>query len=508
MNYLDYLETVERAHPDRVAVREGEQTWTYAALLDDARAGANALADAGVGAGDAVMLMAPNTYGFVTATLATLARRAVLVPVNVRFREREVANLADQVGPVAAIAGDAELPVVTDALGAVAGVDAEQVATFRIATEGEGPAPHPEWGDTIATASPDYVVPETMGEREALVLHTSGSTGRAKAAVHTHANLAVIADASIANYEMRPGSTFLAVMPLYHCTGMGTILGATLKVGGVLLLYCDWEPEATLRAVADHDVEVFSGVPAMFKDWLAVAETGAVAVETSSMHTGIIGGAGVSADLIRRSEAFLGCPVLNGWGMTETFAAGLWEDRRTPRTLPSVGQRSGRLFEVRVVDPDTGEELPDGESGELLVRGEAMMTEYLEHDATWTDDWLHTGDYARIDDDGFVYILDRVAYTIITGGENVFPQEVEGVIEELDGVREAAVVGKPDARKGEKPVAFVDALPSADADEAAVKSYVLDQLAAYKHPRAVYFVDELPRNAIGKVDRPALEKRL
>ena len=505
MNYLDYLVSNERAFPDRVAVREGEVTWTYAELLEDARSAATVLGDAGVDAGDTVVVMLPNTYHFVTSTLGSLARRAVVVPVNTRFQRREVTSLIDQVEPSAAVASEGTLPVVTDALDESDAIDATDVTVFGVRTD-DSPDDVRRWDAAVRTTRPAVAVPETMGEREAFVLHTSGTTGRPKGVVHTHANLIAVSDASVVSYEMGPGSVFLAVMPLYHCTGIGTILGPTLKAGGELLLREEWDPVAALDDVEAHGVTVFSGVPAMFKDWLAVASDRSV--DTDSVRTGVIGGAGVSADLIRRSEAFLDAPVLNGWGMTETFAAGLWEDRRGPRRLPSVGRTSGRLIEAKVVDRSTGAEVPTNEPGELLVRGDALLTGYLDHEAEWTGEWFHTGDYARVDEDGYVYVLDRVDYTIITGGENVYPQEVEGVIEELDDVREAAVVGKPDEWKGRKPVAFVDRLPRADLTAEEVRDHVLAELAAFKHPREVTFVDALPRNATGKLDRQTLEERL
>lgn len=495
MNYLDFVEATGRAYPDQVAVREGNERWTYADLLDDVRSAATVLARAGVEPGDTVLVVLPNTYQFVTATLGALARQAVVVPVDTRFGRGEVGALLEQVDPTAAVVSDAAEPVLADAA---------ETANLTVFVDGTGDAEAENWPAALADASETYVIPETMGEREAVVLHTSGSTGAPKGAVHTHANLIAISDAAAVSYELRPGDVFLAAMPLYHCTGLGTVLGPTLKVGGELLLQESWEPDSTLRTIAEHDVNVFSGVPTMYRDWLGVAADRDV--DTSSMHTGVIGGADVTASLIRRAEALLGCPVLNGWGMTETFAGGLWENRHSERRLPTVGGPSGRLFEAKIVDRETGEECPPGEPGELLVRGEAMMTGYLEHEGEWSGDWFHTGDYARVDD-GFVSILDRVDATIVTAGENVFPQEIEATIEELAGVREAVVVGKPDARKGEKPVAFV-VRQDDELTEQLVKDHVLDELAAFKHPREVTFVDELPRSSSGKVDRESLARRL
>ncbi|MFB6220716.1 MAG: class I adenylate-forming enzyme family protein [Halolamina sp.] len=503
MNYTDFVEATARAFPDRTAVRAGGDSRTYADLLDDVRSAANTLADAGVGPGDRVLLMLPNTYQFVTAALGVLARQAVLVPVDTRFEQREVTGLLRQVDPAAAVVSDSTKPVVDASAAAATNPPTTFVTGDGAGGDSAGGELH-DWEQALADAGTAYAIPETLGDRDAVILHTSGSTGAPKAVCHTHANLIAVSDAAAVSYEMRPGDVFLAVMPLSHCTGLGTVLGPTLKVGGELLLYEGWEPERTLNAIAEHRVNVFSGVPTMYRDWLGKAGDG---IDTSSMHTGVIGGAGVTAALVQESEALLGCPVLNGWGMTETFAGGLWEDRRGERRPPSVGRPSGRLFEAKIIDRETGAECPPGKPGELLVRGAAMMTGYLDHEAAWSGEWFHTGDYARRDD-GFVTILDRADDTIVTGGENVFPQEIETVIEELPDVQEAVVIGKPDDRKGEKPVAFVRTVPESDLTERAVKERVLAELAAFKHPREVYFVDSLPRTAGGKTDREALAARL
>lgn len=348
-------------------------------------------------------------------------------------------------------------------------------------------------------------IPKTRGERTAFILDTSGSTGRPKGVNHTHKNLIAISDTSITSYEMAFGSTFLAVLPLYHCTGMGTILGPTLKIGGKLLLRKEWDVSATVDLLEENDVNVFSGVPTMYKDLLV--ESDEAALDTDTLVTGVIGGAGVSEELIHRLKAVLGCPVLNGWGMAETFAGGLWENRSNDREQPSVGRPSGRLFDAKIVDPESGNECPPGQVGELLVRGETMMRGNLETEEEWTEDRLHTGDYAWIDG-GFVFILDRIDYTIITGGENVYPREVEDVIEKLDGAIAAAVVAKPDERKGEKPIAFVNSSPGSSLGADDIKEHVLDRLVAYKHPREVIFLDELPMNSGGKRLRRICKRKL
>ncbi|MFC4540589.1 class I adenylate-forming enzyme family protein [Halosolutus amylolyticus] len=492
MNFVSYVCLRSQGHPSAVAVRSGSESWTYGELLDDVRTAANVLADHGVEDGSRVGLMLHNRYEFVVGTLATLARRAIVVPINPDYKRHELGHILGQSTPEVVLgtasayehAAD-ELPVGTD--------------WFDV---GDRNSDRTGFWDAMATAADEYRIPKTLDSKRAFLLYTSGTTGQPKGVVHTHDNFIAVSDACAISYEVTPGDGFLAAMPMYHCTGM-SVLGTTLKYGGELVLVSEWDPERTLRAIDEYDVNVFSGVPTMYQDWLNVDD----GIDTGSMHTAVIGGAGTTAELIRRSEALLDCPVLNGYGMTESFIAGIWERRNDERRLPSVGRTTDRLVEVRVVDPDSGDDQPPGEPGELLIRGRPMMEEYFDEPektaAAFDDDgWFHTGDWARIDADDYLYIVDRMDYTILCGGHNVYPQEIEGVIESLDGVDSAVVVGREDDRKGAKPIALVtDNGDPPSADE--IKTYCLENLAPYKHPREVQFVDELPRNDVGKVDRDA-----
>lgn len=496
MNYVSYVRLQRQDHPRAVAVRDGEETWTYEELFADVKRTANVLADRGVDRGDVVALALPNSYEFVVATLAGLAREAMVAPINPEYRDGELGHILPEAEPTAAVA-------TPEAAGRMREI-APGETTWLVVGEGtdaEG------FRATVADASADYRLPRSHGDTRAFLLYTSGTTGRPKGVVHTHDTVIAVSDACAISYELTGGDRFLAAMPAYHCTGM-SILTATLKAGGAAVLTETWDPEGTLAAIDEHDVNVFSGVPTMFQDWLRVDDG---SFDLGSMHTAVIGGSDVTADLIERSEALLGCPVLNGYGMTETFIAGIWEDRHRERRPPSVGRMEDPLVEARIVDPETGEAVASGESGELQLRGAPLLEEYYRQPSltaeAFDDGWFRTGDLVRTDGDGFLYVLDRMDNTILCGGHNVYPREVEATIEELEGVERAAVVGRDDERKGQKPVAVVERSdPELTAD--AIREHCLDRLAAYKHPRDVVFVDEFPRNDVGKVDRETLRKRV
>ncbi|QLG50206.1 class I adenylate-forming enzyme family protein [Natrinema halophilum] len=498
MNFVDYLELNRRSNPDQIAIRTETNTWTYEELVRDVRRFANVLQSDGISSESHVAVMLPNTYEFAVALFGSLARNQLTGLIDPRSKRGELETLITQMDPAA---------IVTTAENADSVREIDQSISVYCTEAGDGVG-QDFWEQTEA-ASAEFRVPETLGEEEALMLHTSGSTGQPKAVVHTHGSFIAVSDLATISYELHSDTTHLAALPLYHCWGLMN-LGATLKIGGEIVLMNRWNPEEAMERIDEYGIDFFSGVPAMYKDLMASPQSDQW--QPTSLEVAITGGARVPSELIPDAEALLECPVFNGWGMTETFAAGVWEEPSQERRIPSVGTSSDRLFEVKVIDQEDGSELPSGEAGELLVRGDAVMKRYLGQPSETSDvfsgEWLRTGDIARIDQDGYVYLQDREKYMIITGGENIYPQEVEDVIEELDGVRNAVVVAKPDERKGEKPVAFVERTDQSELTEAEIKSHCLDQLAAFKHPRTVTFIDDPPRNSVGKIQRTALEEEI
>ncbi|MCY4731571.1 acyl--CoA ligase [Natronomonas gomsonensis] len=497
MNYVSYVRLQSLAQPEAVAVRDEEKTWTYGELMSDVQRGAAVLADNGVEAGDVLALALPNSYEFIVGTLAGLAREAMVAPINPEYREGEFDHILPEADPDAIVSTTA----VADRVSHIAPME-----TTWLTVDGTT-ATSVDFVDSLKTADGGYRIPPTSADTPAFLLYTSGTTGQPSGAVHTHDTVIAVSDACAVSYELTVGDRFLAAMPLYHCTG-ASIVTSTLKIGGEVVLYEDWDAESTLKLLDEYDINAFSGVPTMFQDWLALDDG---TYDCEAMHTAVIGGSDVTADLIKRSEALLGCPVLNGYGMTETFIAGIWEDRYNERRPPSVGQMEDSLIEASIVDPKTGEEQPPGEPGELRLRGRPLLDEYYRRpeltEEAFDGEWFYTRDLAKRDEDNYLYILDRLDDTILCGGHNVYPQEVEATIEDLDGVKQAIVVGRDDERKGQKPVAVVSRTDSG-VTESIVREHCLEQLAAYKHPREVQFVDSFPLNDVGKVDRDTLRERV
>jgi long-chain acyl-CoA synthetase len=497
MNYVSYVRLQSLAQPEAVAVRDEEKTWTYEELISDIQRGAAVLADHGVDTGDVLALALPNSYEFIVGTLAGLAREAMVAPINPEYREGEFNHILPEADPDAVVATTA----VADRVSHITPTE-----TTWLTIDGTT-ATSVDFTEAREAATEGYRIPPTSADTPAFLLYTSGTTGQPKGAVHTHDTVVAVSDACAVSYELTVDDRFLAAMPLYHCTGT-SIVTSTLKVGGEIVLHEGWDPEATLELLDEYDINTFSGVPTMFQDWLAVDDG---SYDFEAMHTAVIGGSDVTTDLIERSETLLGCPVLNGYGMTETFIAGIWEDRYRERRPPSVGRMEDSLIEASIVDPETGEEQPPGKPGELWLRGRPLLEKYYRRpeltEEVFDGDWFHTSDLAKRDEDDYLYILDRLDDTILCGGHNVYPQEVEATIEELDGVKQAIVVGRDDERKGQKPVAIVSRTDGT-VTESVVRDYCLDQLAAYKHPREVRFVDKFPLNDVGKVDRDRLQEQV
>ncbi|MEV5516090.1 long-chain fatty acid--CoA ligase [Streptomyces flaveolus] len=483
-NLAGFLVETAQRQPGRPALRLGEQVITYAELDDRTARAAALLRAGGVRPGDRVALMLPNVPEFVVLYYGILRAGAVVVPMNPLLKTRETEfHLTDS--------GAARLFEWHQAPGegakgaAAAGVrhTAVEPAAFAEALAGHEPLPG---------------VADAGGEDMAVLLYTSGTTGRPKGAVLTHAGLRHNTEVnSIEVQRMTPDDVVVGCLPLFHIFGQICTMSAAVRGGASLVLIPRFEPGTVLDAVARERATVFEGVPTMYAALLQHPSE----ADVSTLRMCISGGASLPVEILHGFERRFGCPVLEGFGMSETSPVVTFNHPDRPRKAGSIGTPI-RDVEVRLVN-DAGQDVAPGEIGELAVRGPNVMKGYwnrpAETQAAVPDGWLRTGDLARADEDGYLYIVDRKKDLIIRGGYNVYPREIEEVLHEHPAVALAAVVGVPHAELGEEVAAAVVLRAGGQATAEELRAYVKDQVAAYKYPRRVWLVDRLPLGPSGKI---------
>jgi long-chain acyl-CoA synthetase len=486
---LNLAETVTRSAKERgenLAVRLDPIQLTYARLDEMTAKAAAMLRDRGVNPGDRVGLMLPNVPAFVVLYYAILRAGAIVVPMNVLLKRREVGYFLEDSG--------ARLIVASDEIREEAEAGAEEANAEAMLLERGG---LPKWLERH-DAEPG-VAPTDPGDT-AVILYTSGTTGQPKGAELTHANLHGNAEVVCRELiQVGPGDVVLGALPLFHSFGQTGAMNASLQGGSCLALLPRFDPREALETMQSLGVTVFLGVPTMYAAMLNHPDH--AEFDLGSLRTCISGGQSLPVELLRGFEEAFGCKILEGYGLSETSPVACQNRPDRERKPGSIGIPIEGT-EMTVVD-DSGRELPDGEVGEILIRGPNVMKGYWRRpEATReaiSDGWLHTGDLGRRDEDGYFYIVDRMKDLIIRGGYNVFPREVEEVLYEHPDVREAAVVGMPDKDLGEEIGAAVVLREGAGATAEDLKQHVKTQLAAYKYPRQIWFLDELPKGATGKI---------
>jgi acyl-CoA synthetase (AMP-forming)/AMP-acid ligase II len=359
-------------------------------------------------------------------------------------------------------------------------------------------------GDPADTSGGDAPTVSVSDSDLALLIYTSGTTGNPKGVMLTHANLDAMTASFIEWFAMTPEDHSLLVLPLFHANGivLGTL--SVLRAGGQVTITGRFSRDRFFADVERFRPTYFSAVPAIYA--LLSALPREVRPDTSSLRFAVCGAAPMPAELIGRFERRFGVTIVEGYGLSETTTASTINPLhgvRKPGTvgLALPGQR------VAVVD-DAGAQLPLGAVGEIVISGPVVMAGYLGRPEataeTIVDGWLHTGDLGRFDEDGYLQIVDRLKDMIIRGGENVYPKEIENALYLHEGVLEAAVVGRRDDVLGEVPVAFVALRPDAEASADDLLAVCAAHLASFKRPEAVRFLDELPKNAVGKIDKRRL----
>ncbi|MGE3619845.1 MAG: AMP-binding protein [Acidimicrobiia bacterium] len=486
----DFLANATARWPERIAVHFRHDALTFAQL--DARADelAGALAAAGVGPGDRFALLSPNHPVHLTAQVAACRLGAALVPLNTRLAVAELDHIVGDAGPRVLLAHES-----TAAAAAEVAAGHPDLAAWTFPADDPLGPPGPD-RDRRPLGPSEGIDPEAV----ATILYTSGTTGRPKGAMISNRALAARMTSYVLDPGMRRGCTFLQPLPMFHIAA--TVSFAASSVGGTNVILESFSAAAVEEAVARHGVTHALLVPTMIKDVVA----GCDPARFTTLETVLYGASSIEPEDLRRAMQVLGCSFWQSFGQTETgpVTSLVAEDHDAddPVRLTAAG-RVGLGCEIAVVD---GEDrpLPPGEVGEIVARGPAMMSGYWglpEASAeAMRGGWLHTGDLGRFDADRFLHVTDRLKDMVVSGGENVYPREVERVLLDHPAVADVAVVGVPHPRWGEAVHAVVvPADPRSEPDPAELGSHCRRSLAGYKIPKSWSFAPDLPRNATGKV---------
>ena len=499
------LATIIDTHPDdAIAIVSRGQRTTYGELRRQVGELRGGFVRLGVAPGDRIAIASANTWFFAVTYLAALGAGAVVIPLNPQSPAAELTEELHLVRPKVLVVGPAGREAVAGINTTALGVQ-HLLVTTGASIDGAQPLESLFGGD----ATP--VVERADGDTAAL-LFTAGTSGAPKAAMLTHGNLL----ANLGQAQKHPGravhpdDVVLGVLPLFHIFGLNVVLGLTLYAGATVVLVERFDPVSALETIVNHRVTIVLGAPPMFTAWATMPATELEEGGTSpfaNVRLAITGAAPLAAEVAVAFEQRYGVPLREGYGLTEASPIVTSSVVDGPPKPGSIGVPLPGI-EVRLVDED-GEDTVEGDAGEIWLRGPNIFSGYLDNpDATANaldaDGWLHTGDVAMADDDGFLYIVDRKKDLIIVSGFNVYPAEVEEALLDHPGIAEVAVVGVRHPYTGETVKAYVVPTSGQHLEEDEIIEFCADRLARYKCPTKVMFVTELPVGAGGKLLRRSL----
>jgi long-chain acyl-CoA synthetase len=491
MNLASVLTDSAQRDPDHVALKLDDMEVSYGLLDEGSARLAAVLADRGLEPGDRVGIMLPNVPYFGVCYYGALRAGCVVVPMNVLLKRREVAFYLGDSGAKLMFGWEGF------ADDAKAGAD-EAGAECIVVKPGE-------FEELLAGVEPRRDVVDRDPDDTAVILYTSGTTGTPKGAELTHQNLKTNCEITRDMFGIGGDVVTLGALPLFHSFGQTCGMNATLAAGGTLSLIPRFDPGKALEIIERDKVNLFQGVPTMYSALLHHQDHDKF--DTATLELCVSGGSAMPVELMRGFEDAFGCKILEGYGLSESSPVASFNRPDRERKPGSIGIPIEGV-EMKVVDDD-GNDVAQGEVGEIVIRGHNVMKGYWnkpdETGETLVDGWLHTGDMAKIDEDGYFFIVDRKKDLIIRGGYNVYPREIEEVLYEHPAVREAAVVGVKDDKLGEEIGAAVALKDGEDVSAQELRDFVKEQVAAYKYPRQVWFVDDLPKGPTGKILKREIE---
>ncbi len=506
LNLAILLEDSARNVPERCAVICGDVSLTYAETNAKANQVANALRDLGIGKGDKVALSCPNLPFFPIVYYGILKTGAVVVPLNVLLKGREIAyHLADSDAKVYfCFQGTADLP-----MGEFGFEGFSQTETCEhfilINTNPTEKSPFENtntFAEFINNQLANFDSVDTQADDTAVILYTSGTTGQPKGAELTHLNVVLNARLSDTMYPRKDHDVHLIALPLFHSFGQCVQMNAGFYNRATINLLPRFTPEAALQAMGKNDVTIFAGVPTMYWALLNYAEADKfdLAKIAANLRMCFAGGSPLPLEVLRGFESKFNVKILEGYGLSETSPIATFN--KAENTRPgSVGFPVWGI-QIRVVD-ENGADVGDDELGEIVIRGHNIMKGYYKKPeatrAAIKDGWFYSGDIGRFDAEGFLYIADRVKDMILRGGFNVYPRELEEVLMTHEAVSLCAVIGVPHEEYGEEIKAFVVLKQGAALTESELVEWSKERMANYKYPRIIEFRETLPMTATGKI---------
>ena len=513
LNLATILSATAISHGSNPAFTFGDTTLNYSQINGAANQIANGLKEQGIVPGDKVALSCLNLPYFPMIYFGILKAGATVVPLSVLLKEDEIEyHLNDsEAKAYFCFEGTPELPM------AQMGHQGYNKASgcehfFVITANPTSPSPiegTKTLGSLMAGQAPTFEMAQTGADDTAVIIYTSGTTGRPKGAELTHSNLFCNTVLCCDLFDLNDQDTTLIVLPLFHIFAMTCLMNAGIYKGTHAILLPRFDAETVFGLLQKHEVTIFAGVPTMYWGLLNYKEDKFdYAKISNNLRLCASGGAALPVQVLHDFEARFKVSVLEGYGMSEGSPVVTFNQ-------PSLGTKPGSIgkevwgVEVKLVD-DEGNEVPVGEKGELLYKGHNVMKGYYKkpeaNAKTLKDGWLHSGDVAIKDEDGFYFIVDRTKDMIIRGGLNVYPREVEEVMIKHDDVSLVAVIGIPDEKMGEEIKAYVVKESGSSISEEELMAYTKSKLAAYKYPRVVEFIDALPMSATGKILKKELRK--
>ena len=510
LNLSVLLEDSARKHPERDAVVFNGQRYPYAKIDAAANQVANLLTERGIGPGDKVALSCPNLPYFPIVYYGILKTGAVVVPLNVLLKGREVAyHLGDsEAKAFFCFQGTPELPIGEEGWkGFQEAAGCEHFFLITADPAAESPVEGAEtMGSAVAGKAPTYSSALTGPDDGAVILYTSGTTGQPKGALLSHSNLVLNALESNRMLGTSPaGERHLVTLPLFHSFGSSVQMNAGFASGSTLVLIPRFDAQAAVQLLQDEDITFFAGVPTMYWGLLGALEEGAdVAKIAANLRIAVAGGASLPVEILKDFKRRFDVDIFEGYGLSETSPVATFNQKDRPAKPGSIGYPIWGV-EVKLINDDWKDVEGHGPDsvGEIAIRGHNIMKGYYNRqeatDEVMRDGWFRSGDLAYRDEDGYYYIVDRAKDMIIRGGFNVYPREIEEVLLTHEAVSLAAVVGVPHDSHGEEIKAFVIRNEGAEISEDDLVAWCKEQMASYKYPRIIEFRDELPMTATGKI---------